>query len=350
MMTLSLSLLFSILACEPSDGGSVALDDSGDGDADTDTDADSDTDTDTDTDSDADTDCELPIDYVDPGDNTIKVATGVSPRVWFDGETATDPSEVSFTLSDADGDLSGTVNLLNGGAGAEFVPSEELARSTVYTWSVETCSDEETGMKFTTVAGPTGTSTLVDNVYLVDLAGVDWTSPDKSVGGIILGQLETKFILVKVQAANETQVDMVGATAWDNTGAVAQYPCVEAIDFDPANFEGNPAFQAGPVTTSLSAGGFDVEIHEFELSGSFESDQSAVNNLRIRGYLDLDGLEVAGSDACDALSFLGESCGPCPDDGDESCVLLDVTDPNAPLTDATVDENLNPADHESECN
>lgn len=348
MMTLSLSLLFSILACEPSDGGSVALDDSGDADADTDTD--SDTDTDTDTDSDADADCELPIDYVDPGDNTINVATGVSPRVWFDGETATDTSELEFTLSGEDGDLAGTINLLNGGAGAEFVPSEELERSTVYTWSVETCSDDSSGMKFTTVAGPTEPSDLVDNVYLVDLAGVDWTSPSASVGGIILGQLETKYILVKVQSANETQVDMVGATAWDSTGSVAQYPCVEAIEFEPANFEGNPAFQAGPVTTSLSAGGFDVEIHEFELSGSFKGDQSVVNNLRIRGYLDLDGLDVGGTDACDALAFLGETCSACPDDGDESCVLLDVTDPEAPLTDATLDENLDPADHEAECN
>jgi hypothetical protein len=347
MMTLSLSLLFSLLACEPSDGGSVSLDDSGDADADSD--ADTDTDTDTDTDSDTDADCELPIDYVDPGDNTINVATGVSPKVWFDGETATDTSELSFTLSGTDGELAGTINLLNGGAGAEFVPSEELARSTVYTWSVETCSDDSTGMKFTTVEGPTPVDTLVDNVYLVDLAGVDWTSPSASVGGIILGQLETQFIMVKVQSASEAQVDMVGATAWDRTGAVAQYPCVEAIEFDPASFEGNPAFQAGPVNTSLSAGGFDIVIHEFELSGSFEGDQSAVNNLRIRGYLDLEGLEVGGQDACGALAFLGETCEACPDDGEEDCVLLDVTDPEAPLTDATLDENLDPADHESEC-
>ena len=40
MMTLSLSLLFSLLACEPSDGGSVSLDDSGDADADSDADTD----------------------------------------------------------------------------------------------------------------------------------------------------------------------------------------------------------------------------------------------------------------------------------------------------------------------
>ena len=57
------------------------------------------------------------------------------------------------------------------------------------------------------------------------------------------------------------------------------------------------------MNTSLNAGGFEIVIHEFELSGSFEGDQSAVNNLRIRGYLDLEGLEVGGQDACSALAF-----------------------------------------------
>ncbi|MED5370032.1 MAG: Ig-like domain-containing protein [Myxococcota bacterium] len=339
-MLTSISLLLALVACE-GDDGTLNLDDtSTESDADTDADSDSDTDADADTDSDADTDCSLPINYLDPGNGTVSVNINVAPTVWFDDATAADASEVSATLSDSAGEIAGAIQLLNGGAGAEFVPDSPLDRDTQYTFVVETCDDSESS-KFTTVTGPIEDS-LVGNVYVVDLTEVTWTSPDATIGNYLVDSLDAKFMLAKVEAQSETEVDMVGASAWDDSGSVEQFPCIAPIDFEPADFTGNPAFTVGPEDTTLGSGSFEVDVYEFEFSGSFADGGDNVQNLRIRGYADI------GEEYCGYLEIFGSSCEACPD-GSETCVLLDITDSEAPLIDATLDENLDPADY-PECN
>ena len=59
-------------------------------------------------------------------------------------------------------------------------------------------------------------------------------------------------------------------------------------------------------------------------------------------------LDIGGTPACDYMSFFGESCSACPDDADPSCLLLDVTDAEAPLIKTELDETLDPADYASD--
>jgi len=329
------------LACTPDDGSIVVDDTATDTEADTDTDADSDTDTDTD--ADTDVGCDDELDYLDPGNGTIDVSPTPTLSAWLvDGNP---DATIELSLSGPDGEVSGSVANANGGARWTFSPDEELARTTQYTFLAEVCG-ESLESTFTTVSGPVDASGLVGKTYDI---GMDddlvWNSPDQTVGALLLGYIDTDHVLVNIDAVdvdNDT-ITTIGAMGWDQGNGVEQYPCTYSIPFDAADFSGNPYFQAGPSNTTLGAGGFDVNVEDFTVSGSFTEDASAVSNMRIVGYMDVRDLEFQGVDACTALTFLGGGCEACPSDGVKGCVKLDVEDSEAPLTDVAFDKAIDPS-------
>ena len=339
----SLALFAFAAGCTGDDGTINTGDSVPEADTDTDTDADSDTDADADTDSDTDTDCEIGISYLDPGNNT----TGVSPtptlKAWFDSDATLD--DIALTLDGPDGDIDGAVELINGATGASFTPNEELARSTQYTFSVETCTDSAEST-FTTVEGEIDGSILDGRVYDIDLNSVTWNSPNSTTGSLLVGQLDTDHILVLVEEVNEdaATIELTGALGWTDPGALEQYPCAYAIEFPVADFSSNPYFQAGPETTTFEAGGYSIPVTDFTVSGSFDGTGDNLQNVSVEGYVDLEGLEFSGYEACDLLALSGDSCIACPDDGEEFCVYLDVEDSEAPYeSGVTVDPAIDPS-------
>jgi len=328
------------LACSD---GSVQFDDTAvidSGDADTDTD--SDTDTDTDTDSDTDADCEDAIDYLEPGNGTIGVSPNPVLRVWLD-DPATGDVAIALTSPGGD-DVPGATASQSGDQQWTFTPDDELDRDATYSWTATTCTDEESA-EFTTVEGPIDPTGLKGKTYDIAMDEVTWNSPSQTIGAMLLGYIDTDHILVHVDdidSDNET-ITTIGAMAWTSQGATEQYPCTEAIPFEPADFSGNPYFQSGPSTTIISAAGYDLSVEEFTVGGSFNSDLSAINNMRVVGYLDVAELEFQGVAACTALAFLGGECVACPSSGDEDCVKLDIEDPEASVTNAAFDKDIDPS-------
>lgn len=340
----SLAFLAFAAGCNGDDGTINTTDsDIVDADADTDADSDSDTDSDADTDSDTDTDCNIGISYLDPGNNT----TGVSPtptlKAWFDSAATLD--DITLSLDGPDGDVAGSTELTNGATGATFTPGEELARDSSYTFSVTTCTDSESSA-FTTVDEPLDTNGLEKRVYDIDLNTATWNSPNSSTASLLLGQIDTDHVLIYVDdiSDDESEITLFGALGWTDPGSLEQYPCAEAIDFPPADFTANPYFQAGPNDTEFSAGGDSIPVLEFTVSGAFGDEGDEMNSVGVTGYADLDGLEYSGYEACDLLALSGDSCVACPDDGEETCVYLDVEDDDAPYeSGVTVDPNIDPS-------
>ena len=325
-----------VLACTPDDG-TLIVDDSG-----PDTEADTDTDTDTDTDADTDVECEDEIDYLDPGNGTVDVSSTPTLRAWL---TEGNPdADVTFELTGPDGDVTGQVANSNGGAQWTFTPDDELSRSQEYTFLASVCGDSSSST-FETVAGPIDESALVGRSYDINLNDVSWNSPDQTVGVLLLGYIDTDHVMVNVDAVDSDAdtITTIGAMASAPNGTVEQDVCVDVIPFDPADFSGNPYFQAGPSSTTIGAGGFDVNVEEFTVSGSFTDDADAISNMRVIGYMDVRDFEFQGVDACTALSFLGGGCEACPSDGVAGCVKLDVEDPEASYTEANFDKNVDPA-------
>ncbi|MCP4806614.1 MAG: Ig-like domain-containing protein [Proteobacteria bacterium] len=338
----ALALLAFAAGCTGDDGTINTGEDSvPEVDADTDTDADSDSDSDADTDSDTDTDCEIAISYLDPGNNTNGVSPTPTLKAWFDSDATL--NDITLSLEGPDGDIAGTTELLNGATGAGFTPGEELARSTQYTFNVETCTDDASST-FTTVEGEIDPSDLQGRVYDIDLNSVTWNSPAESTGSLLVGQLDTDHILILVESVDDDTIVMTGAMGWTDSGTLEQYACAEAINFPDADFSANPYFQAGPDTTTFDAGGYQIPVTDFVVSGSFDDGGDNLVNVSVEGYVDLDGLEFSGYAACDLLALSGDSCIACPDDGDEQCVYLDVEDDEAPYeSSVSVDPDIDPS-------
>ncbi len=318
---LAFGLVALTVGCQNGDGV-VNLDDTGVGetDTDTDTDADSDADSDTDTDTDSDTDCEIGISYLDPGNNTTGVSVTPTLKAWFD-ETAT-LEQVGATLSGPDGDVDGDLALIGGDMGLSFTPGE-LDRSSTYTFTVTTCSDEGSA-SFETVAGPLDGEDLIGNVYEIDLNSVTWNSPDATTVSLLLSQLDDDHILVEVvsQDGGDETITLMGAFGTSS----GQDMCLDTIDFSEADFSGNPYFQAGPEDTLFAAGGYEVNVYELEVSGAFAADGGSMESVGVTGYLDIRDVEYSGFAACDFVT-----CTACPNDGVEGCAFLDVEDEEAPL-------------------
>ena len=236
-----------VLACTPDDG-TLIVDDSG-----PDTEADTDTDTDTDTDADTDVECEDEIDYLDPGNGTVDVSSTPTLRAWL---TEGNPdADVTFELTGPDGDVTGQVANSNGGAQWTFTPDDELSRSQEYTFLASVCGDSSSST-FETVAGPIDESALVGRSYDINLNDVSWNSPDQTVGVLLLGYIDTDHVMVNVDAVDSDAdtITTIGAMASAPNGTVEQDVCVDVIPFDPADFSGNPYFQAGPSSTTIGAG------------------------------------------------------------------------------------------------
>lgn len=311
------------------------------GDTDTDTDADTDSDTDTDTDSDTDVPCEAEIDYLNPGNGTVGVSVTPTLLAWFTAEVGED--QYTFLLEGPEGEVPGSTTLSADGLSASFTPSGELDREEEYTATVTVCEDEEDST-FTTVGDPV--SGLEGNTYDVDLNSVTWNSP--ASGSLLAGLLDTNHILLMVEAVSSggATIEFVGAAGWEDP-SLEQYPCSQAIDFDPADFTGNPYFQLGPADTTFGAAGYSVDVSDLMVAGSFSEDASELQNLQVTGYMDVRDLEISGTDACTLVSFVGDKCISCPSDGVAGCLYLDVETRSAVLAagvsvDPAIDPTTNP--------
>lgn len=328
-----------VLACD--NKAEITLDDTedsvgGEGDADADSDADSDTDADSDGDADL---CTAEISAVDPRDGLTDAP--LNPAITATLTAAITEADYTVSLSGPDGAVDGTASLGSGDTVITFRAQSPLERASEYTATFTVCS-ENASTSFTTVGNPHDEA-LEGRTYDVDLNQVTWHAP--SAGSLLVGQLETDHLLFMVQDVDLSAqtIDFVGAVGLDDNG-VQQYACAAAFDYDPADFSGNPAFQVGPADTTFGGGGFDVNVWSLETSGAFNTSGNSLNNLRIRGYLDVRELEFNGIGVCAvAETILGQPCVACPNDGVVGCLQLDIESATAPwVRNLTIDPNVDP--------
>jgi hypothetical protein len=174
-------------------------------------------------------------------------------------------------------------------------------------------------------------SCIADGVtWSVDLAGGNWVEP-AGVGSFISGAIEDQPLLT-ITGVSGSEISMAVSVAADG----------ECVDFPTADFSDNPSFDIGPVDVEFSVSGYFIPVSELEMSGTFSSDCSTIEDLRLAGALDVrdmgdifEGL-VGTSDPgtiCSYLSFLGASCGACSD-GEDYCLGVEVQEIPAEETDS----------------
>jgi Bacterial Ig-like domain len=264
-------------------------------------------------------------------------------------------SEITFQLSDADETAVITV-VSDDGVAADgttwwdadepivyFTPTEGLSPDTDYTATLTYCSGTE-AVEFTTSELGTpveDTDDLVGNVYALDLSSARWLEPE-GVAEFIKGQLTTS-LLVSVESVGD-ELELLGAMSEES--ADSQDVCLPTTDFPAADFSEQPYFQIGPEDLSLSLGGYDAYIRDFELSGAFSSDGDEISEGEIIGQLDIrDIADALGgtlgttdpAEICGYLIFLGAECATCDSDGEEYCMDVHIDQVDAPLVDESME-------------
>lgn len=178
---------------------------------------------------------------------------------------------------------------------------------------------------------------LTAQTYEVDLAAATWVQPN-GVGDFIGGYLTTTLLL-GIESATETELEMMGALSVEGSSPAEQDYCLPTIDFPTADFSGNPRFEIGPTDISLSLGGASVDVSDFTVTGAFAADGSDFHNGTIEGLIDTRPIDVMlGQDegsVCAYAGIFGASCERCSD-GEDYCLAMELEDVEGELVEDLV--------------
>jgi hypothetical protein len=248
-------------------------------------------------------------------------------------------ASATITLSGPDGDVAGSVSTSDDGTTVYFDPTDDLAPSTDYSFSVSTC-DGEGGSSISFSTSEYGTPIDCDlggKAFRVDLGTARFVQPDPAVAALLFDALEDD-ILLGVDEMGDTDLVMLGAIS-EGSGGQQNY-CYPSIDFPIASFD-NPAFAVGPADTTLDVAGQSITISQLGISGAFSPDCTKFGGGRLTGELDARVLgplvgELLGEEdpdaICTLLTTFGVTCGPCSLDGEPYCAEVEVDSITAATT------------------
>ncbi|MCB9777119.1 MAG: Ig-like domain-containing protein [Alphaproteobacteria bacterium] len=330
--------LTTTIACKDKgdDTGGIGSDD-GTGDDGTGTDTDSGaTDTDGGT-----TDCEVDIDSLEPDDGDTGVYWRDPMEVTLDG--ATDPSNVTFTLTDSGGAaIPVTASWSEGGLVATLTAGDGMTGNETYTLQVDVCGNSAS-TSFTTSAYGLPLEgdpvSLKDTAFYFDLPGATFVQPP-GVGALLATFLDVPIIL-GITDVSSTQIDLLGAQGERNDADEWIQDLAQVTwDFPVADFGTSPYFEAeaAEIVIGYSYGGdiYEIPVYNFHVEGTFSADGTRIGGGRAIGKGDtrnMGPLLGAGDEpdaVCEFLGTVGLVCEDCGD-GNETCITLEALFPEAPV-------------------
>ncbi len=211
----------------------------------------------------------------------------------------------------------------------DLVLQEPLAASTDYALELHDCTGPQT-LSFSTSAlgGPLegGPSSLMGKTWLFDLTEGDWIQPEGF--GAVLNLYFTTPILIGVEWADESMVDLVGAQGRvTELGDVIQVSGEPSWDFPVADFTAQPWMTATSGQVDILFQGVPVTIYDFSLQGTFAPDGSSFGGGVVSGLGDtrnmgvfIDKPDDPGA-ICDLATSMNTQCIACPD-GYRYCLEL----------------------------
>lgn len=297
--------------------------------------------------------CTVSLSGTSPSDGASDVA-GAGP---FTATLSVEDPSAEITVWTTDGTaVSGTSSV--SGTTVSFAPDAALDGSTSYQLKVTWCdAADESTITFTT-ANSDPAAVTAGLSYKVDLTTANWEQP-AGLGDLIAGSITTD-ILIGVAAVDDTSLTLIGATTTDLGGP--QDFCASSINFPAADWSSNPYFSAGPSDVALVVQGVAVSIKGFNLSGTFNSDASAIGGAQLSGQIDVRDIAplveplLGTSDPdeiCGALAGFGATCVTCGSDSEPYCIDVLITEITASQIPATVEcvdeENCHTECSSSDC-
>jgi len=271
------------------------------------------------------------------GGNGGDGACGVTVDSTIPSEGSTDAyyrANVEFALSDPDGtatittDIAGHQETSEDGLTVLWVLDAPMSSSTPYTATLDYCGGSVT-LSFTTSELGTemaDTNSLVGRTYIVALADARIVEPP-GIGSVLSSYL-TQDILLGVNEVSGDSLGIIGAIAKADVSPDEQDYCDPTIPFPTADFSAQPYFTVGPQTTTLSVAGYDIEIGDLNVTGTFAPDGTYFDGGTLSGTIDTRPLAPLIDDSgdegaiCDLAINFGAECEACPSDGQPFCLTL----------------------------
>jgi len=157
----------------------------------------------------------------------------------------------------------------------------------------------------------------------------DATITEPSFLDFVASSYLTVPLIIAVTDADDTTLDLVGGVGYhENDGSYTQVMEEETWDFPAGDFSEQPYFEAYADYITLSYDGIPIPIEQFNLSGTFNADGSAIEEGVGTGLGDsrhmwaLIGQPEEDYDAvCRIASKAGVDCEPCSD-GEPYCIYI----------------------------
>ncbi len=241
---------------------------------------------------------------------------------WLD-----DPDEgpLRMEMQGPDGEVLGGTRVSPDRQWVRFDPKAPLEPQTSYESTLDYCTGSATIQFTTSVLGLPLEEPLVGRVYLGDLSQGRTLEP--TGWGELLGELVPNSLLLGV--VGEGPDGLEALLTWTQPGSTAQEPCYGTIDL-VLDDRASPAFVFGPQNIELITPSGPLELIDFELSGAFSPDATFIGGAALATKLDAREIHRYVSTAEDEEEFctfwrsLGDTCGPCPSDGEPYCVEIHI--------------------------
>lgn len=174
----------------------------------------------------------------------------------------------------------------------------------------------------------------LDFSYLLDLSSVEVLAPEG--GEILVSLLEGQFLIAAIVGGEDDRIDVAATLALIDGKSVAQDPCVPVVRMDDGAYDPDTeAVAVGPADFAVSIDPglgipIDVVLRAFSLSGTFVGAGSAIEQVSVDATFDMrDYAElfdaIGFGDGCSLIEmYAGIECQPCPGDGEEQCVNLEL--------------------------
>ena len=268
--------------------------------------------------------CTTQVMSVEPADGAADVYYHHTITVSFDG----DGGSAEFSLLDASGvDVPVTATFTEGNVQA--VLTADLEPVTAYTLTTSVCGSEASSSFTTNALGSPldmDPADLIGATYEFRLSDADITEP--AFLDLIAGTYLTVPILIGVDSADSTSIDMLGGLGYETTDSYAQDTTLPSWDFPVADFTTQPFFHAQSPLITIMYGTTAIPIEQFNLSGTFAADGSAIEEGYVTGIGDSRYMAtLVGKPAddlsavCDLAASLGVNCTECAD-GEPYCLYI----------------------------
>ena len=183
---------------------------------------------------------------------------------------------------------------------------------------------------FTTAGSPITPTDVEGRTYVLPWEDLTFLEPEGA--SQFVGQSGIEYLLFESENVNTSAetVDMsLGTGVTDGGTGAVQDTCSPVVEYPGADFSGNPVVEIGPQDFSLQG----ATVEDMYIAGAFNTDATAFEDIRIRGYIDARTL------AFDPCAFGIVTCSPCPD-GAISCLQVLAVADSAPYQEGLV---LDPA-------